>query len=300
MHVLATPTHRVHLLIQGVSITNDYNNQLLRAYTEPQYIKYLQDKFHWDIPTVLSIHWKALRNGLNRIQRHSLTTKIVNNILPTAKVLHRWKHQQTDACHLCGATEDFSHMIRCSHPNRNKWRTQFIQSIRDTLKKQFTPLDTIEFISHVFSDFFQHGSIDTYKYMPQYHHLLHSQSRIGWIHMFMGRYSSEWDSLSTNEHWMATLVETTLQQVIILWETRNSEVHGQTETEQHECLLRRQRTVIKNLIDRKPYCLPSDEFLFPTDPQELLQKTSTTELGNWILTRRPAILNSQKQAKERA
>ena len=58
--------------------------------------------------------------------------------------------------------------------------------------------------------------------------------------------------------------------------------------------------MIKNLIDLKPHCLPSDEFLFPTDPQELLQKTSTTELGNWILTRKPAILNSQKQAKERA
>ena len=118
--------------------------------------------------------------------------------------------------------------------------------------------------------------------------------------MFMGRYSNQWDDLSTNEHWMTTLVETTLKQVITLWEARNAEVHGQTENEQRACLLRRQRNVIRELLTRQPYCLPSDDFLFPQDPQTLLQKTSTTDLGNWILTRRPAILHSQKQAKERA
>ena len=118
--------------------------------------------------------------------------------------------------------------------------------------------------------------------------------------MFMRRYTIKWDTLSTNENWTTTLVEATLQQVITLWETRNAEVHGQTETEQKAHLLQRHRTVIKDLLARQPYCLPRDEFLFPQDPQALLQKTSTTELGNWIITRRPAILNSQKQAKERA
>ena len=62
--VLMSPSHRAHLLIQGVSITNDYNYQLLRAHTEPHYIHYLQDKFGWDITTELEIHWKGLRNGL--------------------------------------------------------------------------------------------------------------------------------------------------------------------------------------------------------------------------------------------
>jgi len=55
--------------------------------------------------------------------------------------------------------------------------------------------------------------------------------------MFMGRYTLTWDQLSTNEHWTTTLVETTIHQVITLWETRNAEIHGQTETEQKACLL---------------------------------------------------------------
>ena len=300
LRVYATPSHAAHLIIQGVSITNDYNKQLLRAYTEPQYIQYLQDKFQWDIPTVISIHWKALRSGLRRIQRHCLTTKIVNNILPTAKVLHRWKQQPTDACQLCGDTEYFAHMFRCTHPNRRKWRKQFITAIRDTLANQKTQIETMEFISHIYTDFFEQGAIECSDYDPQYHNIIQSQSQIGWIHMFMGRYANRWDVLSTNEHWMTALVEATLQQVITLWETRNAEVHGQEDLDQQKCLLRRQRHVISELLKRQPYCLPSDDFLFPQDPQALLQKTSTTELGNWILTRRPAILNSQKQAKERA
>ena len=118
LQVHNTTSHKAQLQIQGISITNDYNNQLLRAYTEPRYIQYLQEKFDWDIPTVTSIHWKAFKNGLQRIQRHCLTTKIVNNILPTAKVLHRWKQQPTNKCHLCNNMEDFALMILCSHPER--------------------------------------------------------------------------------------------------------------------------------------------------------------------------------------
>ena len=106
-----TPSHKAHLILHGKSITNDYNNQLLRAHTEPSYFKHLQQKFQWDLPTLLSIDWTALKTSLRRIHRPSLTTKIVNNILPTAKVLHRWKQQPTNACHLCGATEDFIHLI---------------------------------------------------------------------------------------------------------------------------------------------------------------------------------------------
>ena len=116
----------------------------------------------------------------------------------------------------------------------------------------------------------------------------------------MGRYTIKWEQLATNEHWITALVETTIQQVITLWETQNAELHGQTEAEQKERLLNRHRTVMQELLNRQPHCLPSDHFLFPENPQELLQKTSTTKRGNWILTRRPAILQSQKIAKERA
>ena len=43
-----------------------------------------------------------------------------------------------------------------------------------------------------------------------------------------------------------------------------------------------------------------DQFLFPNNPQELLDKASTVALGNWIPTRKAAILKSQCLEQEQA
>ena len=42
-----TPSCRAKLSIQGISVTNNHTKQILQAYTEPHYIQYLQDCFHW-------------------------------------------------------------------------------------------------------------------------------------------------------------------------------------------------------------------------------------------------------------
>ena len=102
--------------------------------------------------------------------------------------------------------------------------------------------------------------------------------------------------------WTVAMVETGLQLMIQVWEQCNQDVHGRTEIEQEQeqKLLQWQRTIITDLISRQDKCLPKDQFLFPTNPKELLTKTSTTALGNWILTQKPAILRSQQLAQEQA
>ena len=44
--------------------------------------------------------------------------------------------------------------------------------------------------------------------------------------------------------------------------------------------------------------LPKDQFIFPDNPQDILKKKSTVELGNEILSSKPAILKSERLAKE--
>ena len=83
-----------------------------------------------------------------------------------------------------------------------------------------------------------------------------------------------------------------------LWETRNSEVHGANPQDKHQKLLEHQHMTISTLLSHKPRCLARDQDLFPADPKALLQKTSTTELGNWIAAHKPAIHLSIKRAKE--
>ena len=64
-----TPSHQAKLTIQGGSITNAYTHHLIRAYIEPNYIKFLQDQFHWSKQVTLQVSWTGLRWGLRRIQR---------------------------------------------------------------------------------------------------------------------------------------------------------------------------------------------------------------------------------------
>ena len=59
-----------------------------------------------------------------------------------------------------------------------------------------------------------------------------SQQQIGWIHLFMGHLSLEWEALhdafhhqeTTANTWTASMIETGLQAMIQLWEQRNSDV----------------------------------------------------------------------------
>jgi hypothetical protein len=76
------------LVLRGVSITNDYSNQLVRAETEPTYIQHLQHKFNWSNSTTELIAWKALSIGLSRINRQCLAVKVCNDLMPCPQPLH--------------------------------------------------------------------------------------------------------------------------------------------------------------------------------------------------------------------
>ena len=67
-----------------------------------------------------------------------------------------------------------------------------------------------------------------------------------------------------------------------------------SESKQKQKLLPQQKPLISDHLSRQGWCLPKDQFLFSKTPQELLDKTSTVHLGNWILTRKPAILKSER------
>ena len=100
--------------------------------------------------------------------------------------------------------------------------------------------------------------------------------------------------------WTATMIETGLKVMIQLWEHCNGDVHGKSEVEQKQRLLEHQKAVISDLLFRQHRCLPKDQFLFPSNPNDLLDKTSTVDLGNWIFTQKTTILRSERMAKEQA
>jgi predicted peroxiredoxin len=101
------------LSIRDITVTSDYKNQLIRAYTKPRYIEYLQNKFGWSDTVINLIAWKSLSLAVRRINRSVILTKISYDLLPTAETLKKYKYQNSDKCVLCDKTETRDHMIQC-------------------------------------------------------------------------------------------------------------------------------------------------------------------------------------------
>ena len=128
-------------------------------------------------------------------------------------------------------------------------------------------------------------------------------------HIFFGHLTQQWERIQgdtplshgavrSQHEWMSHVVTFILQQTIDLWEFRNSQVHGTEPAERHDRLLAHQRQVIETLLSMETKCLARDRFIFPSDPQEILNNTSTRELSNWIATRKPVIMASMRKAKK--
>ena len=114
------PSSPTVLEINGMTIISNVRHQLIKAYSEPKYIRYLQQKNKWNNKTVNSIAWKCLNLGLKRIDREVILVKICNDLLPTATTLLKWKWQNHDNCCLCGQSETRDHMIRCPATTRRQ------------------------------------------------------------------------------------------------------------------------------------------------------------------------------------
>ena len=77
------PSTPAVLEINGMTITSNIRNHLIKAYTEPIYIQYLKSKYKWNNDTVKSIARKCLNLCLKGIDRKVVLVKIYNNLLPT-------------------------------------------------------------------------------------------------------------------------------------------------------------------------------------------------------------------------
>ena len=172
-----------------------------------------------------------------------------------------------------------------------KWKTK--DSLSDTFNTALT-------------EWLDNNEVDYSKYPIAHQNALYHQYKIGWRHVFTGHISQEWEKLQgdtvegtktiKSSDWASAMVTCILEHVIILWETRNEELHGKTKSEQNHKLLQRQKQTISKLISMKDKCLARDHFLFPLNPSSLLEETSTTKFANWIATRTQLIKMSIQQA----
>ena len=109
------PLSPVVLEINGMTITSNIHHHLIKAYSEPKYIHYLQQKNTWNNNTVNSIACKCLNLGLQR-----MLVKICKDLLTIATTLLKWEWQDHKMFRPCGQSETRDHMIRCKAMTRIK------------------------------------------------------------------------------------------------------------------------------------------------------------------------------------
>ena len=86
------PSSPAVLEINGMKIISNVRYQLIKAYTEPKYMQYLQQKNKWNNKTLHSITLKCLNLGLKGIDRKVILVKIYNDLLPTAMLEYKQQH----------------------------------------------------------------------------------------------------------------------------------------------------------------------------------------------------------------
>ena len=80
--------------------------------------------------------------------------------------------------------------------------------------------------------------------------------------------------------------------MIDLWETRNKDVHGHTESEQNFCLKAKHQETFRNMLNKKAQMRPCDHWLFPDNPALFLATASANRLRTWIASQRRAVQHS--------
>ena len=200
------------------------------------------------------------------------------------------------------------HIMRCPAPSRRKWRIKLCSSIRAKLQVFKIPFEVGDVLCSALTEWFDTGEVNPDKYPRKFHDALWAQQLIGWRHFFLGRIAIQWldlfpsyfeeDKYHESYIWGAAIVELVLREVLALWDERNKEVYGKTESETDD----RQRELLSHQVNKlqkdKDNARPSDQFMFKKDPKKCCKEATLAEMKTYIVTNKNAISNSVKQAKK--
>ena len=237
------PCNRAQLLIQGETVTGHYRTALRYAALAPPLLSYMLRKFDWTPEARDSINWTAHSLAIGRLtHRRRQLIKLNFEILPTARRVSKYDGS-SDLCPRCKAeSETIDHVIRCSHEDAVQWRSNLLNSLRntciETLNTRFALIDVL--IDGISIWFRGTTALDPTRYPPELETLIRDQNAIGWNQIFRGRMALQWSTLQ-QEHlsncgnkdkklsgnlWTTSIICLVWKDFFELWEARNQSVHG--------------------------------------------------------------------------
>lgn len=187
------PHTGAHLHLPSGTVTSRYDQTLRQTYTSSMSISYLQSRFSWAPDVFAMIDWEAHGKALRRQRaRHVHFTKLVYDILPTNKVLHRYSASTSPMCPCCLQVEETrDHLLQCTATE--EWRQQFISKLDLRCGELNASPRLRAYLLQCIQDWLRSGDqMSMNNYPAQFRTITETQSAIGWRHLFSGRFSTEW------------------------------------------------------------------------------------------------------------
>ena len=191
--------------------------------------------------------WSAHGQAIKR-NKHRCThmVKLVHDILPTTSTWNKYNGGNRK-CTLW--SEHCDHILRCKHPTRATWRQNFFQEISTYCQQANTCPHIVQLLTAVFCQWFQgedRPQILLRQYPAEIHHLIRSQQKNGWRHLFQGCFAKAWEEAQkryherisptqqhTQDKYQAGLITKIWDQWYCLWLQRNNNVYGKDEQSRH-------------------------------------------------------------------
>jgi hypothetical protein len=262
--------------------------------------EYMMRKNGWTFSDLKSVAWDPYEQAMNSITD---TERVF-----VVKLSHEWlavgtKQKQmgaeNDQCVLCSMPEDTDHLFKC--PQRETWRTEFIQALKTELKTLHTAADTRNAIVKRLEQWMNKQTI---KESPQ--------DALGWGAFIKGYIHEHWveeqdkfyrrtgttdDRRNNGKYWARHLITFLWQQTRKLWKGRNEQVHTPNNQDKDSPQDRKNmQHKIRLLYQWKGEVREADRRNFFAQTVDDVIEGPTRELRAWITTYEPPIKKAMQDA----
>jgi hypothetical protein len=294
----ALPACTATLYHNNKRITGYERRTLRSSWPIKQFKKYIITKFNWKAGQFDLMNWPAYKSARRCAPRHikKFVNKLQTNWLPTNARLHTIYGTSPDCCS-CLDQETINHLYQCH--TRSEWRTKFLASLEQLLKKHGTE-ETIQ--STILQALRLELDNQSTKQRP-IHLQTQTTSPLTWVDFLQGRLDSHWEwmmddhyylqgtreATNTGKLWSRKIILFMWEQLYELWLQRNDIQHAKDNKDKMSFQREEATKNIRTYYSYSPYLLARDRAKLLGQPLAELLQLKTYVLRDWIKTHEQSI-----------
>ena len=270
----------VGISVAGKNCVHNVKQKLVDEFFEPEWRKYICNKFDIAECQINQIDWDSIRRCLvNHKMAKGQIIKVIHNQLNTMKMNHKWKTSPNATCPCCGIKDEtMQHVLQCQHEIMKQVRLREIGKIEKKMKGLNTHPALLNLIIMAITKFSRNETIQSHRVaadsITQHtQQICRDQERIGWLQFHKGIVSKCWSEMQqahydnikipftcTVRRWKYALVKQMNEYFRKLWKERcalvqllkENTVEGRLRSEAyHTCTQMRPKWWTFNVNDRE-------------------------------------------------